>query len=161
MKAASSKYLSVQEALQKLMNYCVYQDRCHKEVEEKLDKLGMQEEAKAYIIHELIQHDFLNESRFVKSFIRGKFKSKQWGKQKIKYHLKQKNIPQRLIDQNMSVIDENAYQNTIRELIQKKVGNKKKVSLKDKQKVIRSLQTKGYEFGTIMDSWEKMKLDYK
>jgi len=161
MKAASSKYLSVQEALQKLMNYCVYQDRCHKEVEEKLDKLGMQEEAKAYIIHELIQHDFLNESRFVKSFIRGKFKSKQWGKQKIKYHLKQKNIPQRLIDQNMSVIDENAYQNTIRELIQKKVGNKKKVSLKDKQKVIRSLQTKGYEFGTIMDSWEKMKLDDK
>jgi len=161
MKAASSKYLSVQEALQKLMNYCVYQDRCHKEVEEKLDKLGMQEEAKVYIIHELIQHDFLNESRFVKSFIRGKFKSKQWGKQKIKYHLKQKNIPQRLIDQNMSVIDENAYQNTIRELIQKKVGNKKKVSLKDKQKVIRSLQTKGYEFGTIMDSWEKMKLDDK
>ena len=155
MPKSQPKYLSVQEALQKLMNYCVYQDRCHQEVEAKLDKLGMQEEAKAHIIQELIKHDFLNESRFVESFIRGKFNFKQWGKQKIRYHLKQKNIPQRLIDKNMSVIDENAYQETIRELIKKKVGDKKKVSLKDKQKVIRSLQTKGYEFSNIMEVWSQ------
>ena len=155
MPKSEPKYLSVQEALQKLMNYCVYQDRCHQEVEAKLDKLGMQEEAKAHIIQELIQHDFLNESRFVESFIRGKFNYKQWGKQKISYHLKQKNIPQQLIDQNMSLINESDYKNTIRELIRKKVGNKKKVSLKDKQKVIRSLQTKGYEFGNIMDVWSQ------
>jgi regulatory protein len=155
MPRSEPKYLSVQEALQKLMNYCVYQDRCHQEVEAKLDKLGMQEEAKAHIIHELIQHDFLNESRFVESFIRGKFNYKQWGKRKISYHLKQKNIPQQLIDQNMSFINESDYQDTIRELIRKKVGNKRKVSLKDKQKVIRSLQTKGYEFGNIMDVWSK------
>ena len=134
MPKSQPKYLSVQEALQKLMNYCVYQDRCHQEVEAKLDKLGMQEEAKAHIIQELIQHDFLNESRFVESFIRGKFKFKQWGKQKIRYHLKQKNIPQQLIDKNMSVIDESAYQDTIRELIKKKMGNKKKVSLKTSKK---------------------------
>ena len=70
-----------------------------------------------------------------------------------------KNIPQQLIDKNMSVINENDYQNTIRELIQKKAGNKKKVSLKDKQKIIRNLQTKGYEFGTIMEVWKIMKLD--
>ena len=70
MPRSEPKYLSVQEALQKLMNYCVYQDRCHQEVEAKLDKLGMQEEAKAHIIQELIQHDFLNESRFVESFTR-------------------------------------------------------------------------------------------
>ena len=158
MPNSQPKYLSVQEALQKLMNYCVYQDRCHQEVEAKLDKLGMQEEAKGHIIQELIQHDFLNEARFVESFIRGKFQFKQWGKQKIRYHLKQKDIPQQLIDKNMSVINENDYRATVQELIQKKVGNEKEVSLKDKQKIIRSLQTKGYEFGTIMDIWEKMKL---
>ena len=155
MSMSSPQYLSVKEALQKLMNYCVYQDRCHQEVEAKLDKLGMQDEAKAYIIQELIQHDFLNESRFVESFIRGKFYFKQWGKQKIRYHLKQKNIPQRLIDQNMSVIDETDYRQTIQELIQKKVGDPSTISLKDKQKVIRSLQTKGFEFNLIMDVLEK------
>lgn len=157
MTGSNPKYLSVKEALQKLMNYCVYQDRCHKEVEEKLDKLGMQEEAKAHIIQELIQHGFLSEERFAESFIRGKFYYKKWGKQKIKYHLKQKNIPQHLIDQNMQIIDEQDYHKAIHELIQKKMGLAKKMSLKDKQKVIRSLQAKGYEFSLIMDAlkdWE-------
>ena len=155
MSTSGPQYLSVKEALQKLMNYCVYQDRCHQEVEAKLDKLGMQDEAKAYIIQELIQHDFLDESRFVESFIRGKFYFKQWGKQKIRYHLKQKDIPQRLIDQHMSVIDETDYRQTIQELIQKKVGDSSTISLKDKQKVVRSLQTKGFEFNLIMDILEK------
>lgn len=159
MSGKNTKYLSVQEALQKLMNYCVYQDRCHKEVKDKLETLGMQEEAKAYIINELIQHEFLKEERFVESFIRGKFYYKQWGKQKIKYHLKQKNIPEHLIEQKMQIIDDEDYHQAIQELIKKKIGPADKIDHKDKQKVIRSLQAKGYEFGTIMDIWEKMKSD--
>ena len=157
MSTSNPKYLSVQEALQKAMNYCVYQDRCHREVEEKLEKMGMQEEAKTYIIQELIHHDFLNEERFVESFIRGKFYFKKWGKQKIKYHLKQKDIPAKLIDKNMSIIDDEDYRRTIHDLISKKLGNKKRPGLKLKQKVIRSLQSKGYEFSLIMDAlqeWE-------
>ncbi|NBC24336.1 MAG: hypothetical protein GVX78_01825 [Bacteroidetes bacterium] len=82
------KYLSNQDALQKLMIYCVYQDRCHQEVEAKLDKLGMQEEVKAHIIKELIQHDFIKIILFCRAFDPWKLKFKQWGKQKISYHLK-------------------------------------------------------------------------
>lgn len=158
MSGKNTKYLSVKEALQKLMNYCVYQDRCHKEVEEKLEKLGMQDEAKAHIIQELIQHEFLNEERFVESFIRGKFYYKQWGKQKIKYHLKHKNIPEHLIEQKMQIIDDEDYHQAIKNLIWKKVGSADKINLKDKQKIIRSLQAKGYEFGLVMDalqSWDR------
>jgi regulatory protein len=157
MSTLDPKYLSVQEALQKAMNYCVYQDRCHREVEEKIEKMGMQEEAKAYIIQELIRHDFLNEERFVESFIRGKFYYKQWGKQKIKYHLKQKDVPEKLIDRNMSVINDKDYRQTIHDLMGKKLSGKNKPGLKLKQKVIRSLQSKGYEFSLIMDAlqeWE-------
>jgi regulatory protein len=118
----------------------------------------MQDEAKAHIIQELIQHEFLNEERFVESFISGKFYYKQWGKQKIKYHLKQKNIPEQLIEQKMQIIDDDDYYQTIQELIRKKVGPADKINLKDKQKIIRSLQAKGYEFGLVMDalrSWNR------
>lgn len=140
------KTYTVNEALALLMKYCVYQDRCHKEVEEKLQKMNMIPAAKEQIILNLMQEGFLNEERFTRSFVRGKFTIKSWGKLKIKMHLKQKDIPEQLIKIGMQEIDVEEYQNTIHQLAVKKwklLGNVK--DAKTKQKVIQHLQYKGYE----------------
>ena len=70
------KTYTVEEAKKALENYCVYQDRCHKEVEEKLHKMGMIPQACEVIILHLMEHNFLNEERFSKSFARGKLRIK-------------------------------------------------------------------------------------
>ena len=55
-----SKTYTVNEATRLLENYCAYQERCHKEVEQKLYDLKMIAEAKEHIILHLMQHNFLN-----------------------------------------------------------------------------------------------------
>ena len=71
------KSYSVEEALQKLMHFCAYRDRSQKEVEDKLNDMHMIDAAKEKIIIELMQEGFLNEERFARSFVRGKFRIKK------------------------------------------------------------------------------------
>ena len=59
---------TVEEALRKMEQYCVYQDRCHQEVERKLKQMGMINEACEKILLHLLEHDFLNEERFARSY---------------------------------------------------------------------------------------------
>ncbi|MBO6881940.1 MAG: RecX family transcriptional regulator, partial [Winogradskyella sp.] len=73
------KYYSVQEATAKMEHYCAYQERCHKEVVDKLKSMKMIPEAIDQIVGHLIQENYLNEERFAKAFARGKFQIKKWG----------------------------------------------------------------------------------
>ncbi|MGK0127682.1 MAG: regulatory protein, partial [Candidatus Azotimanducaceae bacterium] len=87
----SQKSYTLEEAKRALERYCVYQDRCHKEVISKLYDCNMIPETHDIIIVHLIQHDFLNEERFSKSYARGKFRIKKWGKVRIVRELKFRN----------------------------------------------------------------------
>ena len=84
--------MSLNEVKKKLEHYCAYQERCHKEVKQKLRELGVQKNAKDVIITKLIETDYLNETRFAKSFVRGKFRIKNWGKIRIIRELKIREI---------------------------------------------------------------------
>jgi len=81
-----------EEARRKLEGYCVYQERCHKEVDRKLAEMNVIDLVREEIVMHLIKNDFLNEERFAKSFARGKFSIKKWGKVRIERELKQRNI---------------------------------------------------------------------
>ena len=107
------KYFSIEEIKRKLERYCVYQDRCHKEIETKLKEFVLIEEAKNQIILHLLEHNFLNEERFSKSFARGKFKIKNWGKQRIIRELKFRDIYEYNIKTALKEIDEQEYLSTI------------------------------------------------
>lgn len=144
--------LTVHEALLKTMQYCAYQDRCHKEVEQKLNKLGMYEEAKAHIFAKLIEDDFLNEERFAKSYARGKFRVKKWGKLRIVRELKFRQISQYNINTALKEINEEDYLKTISELVNYKfklLGKDK--SNASKQKIYQYLAYRGYENQLIYD----------
>ena len=89
------KLYTFEEIKQKLVNYCIYQDRCHQEVEQKMQDFLLIPEAKDEIMLYLINENYLNEERFARSYIRGKFYLKNWGRIKIKNHLKFKGISER------------------------------------------------------------------
>lgn len=148
-----SQSLTVDEALAKMMQYCVYQDRCHQEVEKKLDQLTMFETAKAHIIAALIKDDFLNEERFSKSFARGKFRIKKWGRIRIVRELKRRHISQFNIKTALKEIDDNAYIDTIEKLADKKFNQQNKdCSRKSRQKIYQYLAYRGYEYALIYDT---------
>lgn len=142
---------TVSEIRDKLAKYCAYQDRCHWEVENKLREFNLIPEAKDEIIIYLIQNNFLNEERFAKSFVRGKFNQKSWGRIKIKSELKKRQIPQKLIDAALKEIDAEAYFSRLEELFQKKKESLKseRESFKKQAKIRNYLLQKGYESDLI------------
>lgn len=146
------KSYTFDEIKQKLVNYCVYQDRCHAEVEQKMREFLLIDEAKEEIILFLLKENFLNEERFTRSYIRGKFYIKQWGKTKIKINLKQKQISERLISSCFDEIDDSDYEKTIRKIFDdyytKQTGLKE---YQKKTKTIKYLMSKGFEYEKIID----------
>ncbi len=146
--------LTVAEILQKMQHYCTYQDRCHYEVEQKMREFYLAEDAKDEIMLRLIQDQFLNEERFTRSFIRGKFYQKSWGRNKIKQHLIQKKISDKLIRSCMNEILAEDYWNTLTKLYSKLWENLIGSGLQAYQKKIkiaRSLMAKGYEYDLIQE----------
>lgn len=144
------KLFTFQETKQKLVNYCVYQDRCHAEVEQKMREFVLIPEAKEEILLYLMKENYLNEERFTRSYIRGKFNIKHWGKTKIKMHLKQKGITEKLIIRCYDEIDEDDYLKTIKKLYENYESKLK--GLKDyqkKSKTITYLRSRGFEYELI------------
>ncbi|PSG90548.1 regulatory protein RecX [Aurantibacter aestuarii] len=100
---------TIEEAKRKLEHYCAYQERCHKEVVSKLRELQMIPQAIDVILVHLLDHNFLNETRFAETFARGKFRVKKWGKRRIENELKLRQISAYNIKKGLAQISENDY----------------------------------------------------
>lgn len=137
---------SVDEAQKVLENYCAYQERCHKDVVDKLKKMRMIPEVIDIIVVHLITNNYLNEERFAKAFTRGKFRIKKWGKNRIVRELKFRNVSKYSIDSALNEIDLEDYYNTLQELAEKRITQvKEKNGYKKKKKVADYLLYRGWE----------------
>lgn len=129
------------------------------EVSMKLKSWGLIQEAIDLLIIELIEFNFLNEERYARSFARGKFRIKKWGKLKIRMALKKREVYFKCIDFAMLEIDDKTYLNTLKELLQKKNDILKETNLyKRKMKLINYLVNRGYEYDLIHDALVELKL---
>lgn len=139
----------------KIRTFCNYRDRCHKEVRDKLYAMGLFKKEVDQVLMQMIDEDLLNEERFARSFARGYFRTKQWGRYKIKRELQQRQIHVRLIDTAMTEIDEEEYQATVRRLIEKKLKTTEGKPLERKQKVSDYLMRKGYTYAEFKSALEE------
>ncbi|MFT7899288.1 regulatory protein RecX [Tenacibaculum ascidiaceicola] len=144
---------TVEEIKRKIEQYCVYQDRCHKEVEKKLKDYNLIPEAREHILLHLLEHNFLNEERFAKSFARGKFRIKKWGKDRIVRELKFRDISAYNIKSALKEIDEEAYIKTLYELVEKKNASVSETNhFKRKKKIADYLLYRGFESNLIYEA---------
>jgi regulatory protein len=136
------KLLTKEQALQKIKHYCGYQERCHSEVKQKLYDLGTWKKDQDEIISTLIEENYLNEERFAIAFAGGKFRVKQWGRVKIKYELKQRQVSDYCIKKALKQIEEDEYLKTLNKLAEEKYA-----SLKGEQYLVRKKKTMDYLIG--------------
>lgn len=108
--------LSLDQALQKARHYCGYQERCHQEVKEKLYSFGLRERDVDQALATLVEENYLNEERFAIQFAGGHFRLKQWGRVRIRYTLKQKQVSDYCIKTALAAIDEEDYLKTLEKL---------------------------------------------
>ena len=109
-----------EQAWIRIQKYCAYQERCHKEVRTKLIALGVRGLELEEMIVRLIEHNYLNEERFSKAFVRGKFRVKKWGRKRIINELKRRDISEYCIRKGLEEIDQHTYDDTLLALIAKK-----------------------------------------
>jgi len=142
----TKKTYTVQEATKKLEHYCAYQERCHQEVRRKLKSMHMIPEAIDVIIVHLLQHNFLNETRFAKTYVSGKFRIKAWGRRRLTAELQQKDISKVNINQALAEIEESEYIEVFNNLAEKKANSITETNkYKKKQKIIDYLLYRGWE----------------
>lgn len=126
-------------------NYCAYQERTQQEVRDKLYSLGLYRDEVEDVLTELISENFVNEERFAKSFARGKFSLKKWGKRRIVFELKKRNLSPYCIDQAIKEISDEAYEKMIFQIIENKISYLPEVGYTTKNKIVKYLIGKGFE----------------
>lgn len=103
-------------------------------------------EARELILLSLMKDNLLNEERFAKSFARGKFRIKNWGKQRIVRELKFKDISAYNIKTALKEIDEEEYIETIYRITENRNAVISESDIyKRKNKLIGFLMRKGFE----------------
>lgn len=146
MSRFQKKQVTYEEALEKLKHYCSFQDRCHQEVRDKLQSFNLSKEVMDEIIVKLIEERFLDEERFARNYVRGKFRNNEWGRLKIIQGLKQKGIHENLIQIALNEIEEDEYHKVLKKQLDKKWEQLGIERLNDKRhKVARFLIQKGFE----------------
>jgi len=147
MKLKKNKILTPQEALTQCASFCAYQERCQQEVYEKLQTWGITGKDSDTLVDYLIAENYLNEERFAEQFVSGKFRVNQWGKIKIRYMLKQKQIPHTFIEKALNQISTEEYIETLVRLIHAKSRSLPENLNKTERygKIFRFMSSKGFE----------------
>ncbi|OUV50020.1 MAG: hypothetical protein CBC76_03115 [Flavobacteriaceae bacterium TMED116] len=153
----SIKNIKNNEVQKKIEFYCTYQERSHKEVTEKLFKMGLKKNTVDEILSNLIQNNFINEARFASSYTSGKFRIKLWGKKRIKYGLKNHNVSDYNIESALNQIRDEDYEKTLNHLTKKILNSCGKENLnKKKLKLFAALKYRGWESELIYRQMKKI-----
>ena len=140
------------EAMLRLEAFCAYQERSASEVKRKAITWGFATEEATQLVEELQKKRFIDDARFAEAFVSGKYRFKKWGRIKIRFELKQKGIPDRLIKPALEQIDPEMYYQNLLDLTAKKWKDIRSGDEWSKRsKVIRFLAGKGYEQDLISD----------
>ena len=148
------------DALDKMAKYCAYQERCVKDVKDKLKTFDIPQEAKDEILDYLLDNRFVNDERFAKSFVRGKVNQSGWGVNKIRFHLMQKGIAKDIIDEALKQTDGEVYRQRLIDILKVKAKTvKSETEFERKRKLAAYAMQKGFE-GSLV--WEVVKeLDFE
>lgn len=155
MAKQPAKPLTPDLVLDKMAKYCAYQERCVKEVRDKLKTFDIAEEDKTKILDYLLDNRFVNDERYAKAFVRGKVNQSGWGINKIRFHLIQKGIDKDIIDEALGQTDEEVYRQRLIEILKTKAKTIKAASdFEKKRKLAAYAMQKGFE-GSLV--WETLK----
>jgi regulatory protein len=155
MAKQANKPLTPDQVLDKMAKYCAYQERCVKDVRDKLKTFDIPEEEKTKILDYLLDNRFVNDERYAKAFVRGKVNQSGWGVNKIRFHLMQKGIDKDIIDEALGQTDEEVYRQRLIDILKTKSKTIKAESdFEKKRKLAAYAMQKGFEGNLV---WEVLK----
>ena len=147
------------DVLDKMAKYCAYQERCVKDVSDKLKTFDISEKEREEILNYLINNRFVNDKRFAQAFVRGKINQSGWGLNKIRYHLMQKGIDKETIAEALGQTDEETYRQRLVDILNTKAKTVKAENAFEKnRKLAAYAMQKGFEANLV---WDVLKEAFK
>ena len=155
---SNKRVYDIKIAIERLRNYCALQDKCQWDVIQKMQEWGLLKISQDHILELLIKEKYVDEERYSRSFCRGKFRIKKWGKIKITNELKKKYISEVCITKGLEEIIDSEYQEELDKQYHKKNATLKEKNLFIKKKKIAVyLISKGYESNLVWDKLRELK----
>lgn len=145
------------KALAQMQANCSRSEKCCYDIKLALKKKQIKNSDIEQIIELLVDDKFINDERYALYFVRDKFRLAKWGKQKISYMLKNKQIAQEYIGLAFAEIDDRIYRETLKELIVKKRNQLSEPDkYKAKDKILRFAVSRGFETALVFNLFDEL-----
>ena len=145
------------KALERISRICSRHEKCSYDVIQKLQSWKMEEKYKDKILRWLQENKFVDDARYARAYARDQHHFRKWGKIKIRMILRQKHIPEELINKAMEQLDKNDYRETLKNELQRK---RKTLKPKNRYDLMVRLQrfaySKGYEAELVKEVMEEV-----
>jgi len=138
------------QVLQQITKYCAKSEKCVSDVLKKLEPLDIDEKQKLAIIDYLKKEKFIDEKRYALAYTNEKIKLNKWGKRKIYWTLREKNISSTDIDYALKSVNNVEYFEILKSELKKKQSLFKNLPNNIiKRKLYAFGQQRGFEFELV------------
>lgn len=146
------------QAKSRISAYCSKTERCEYDVRKKLQAWELDDAEISRIITLLRSENFLNENRYVLSYVKDKMRFNKWGQRKISFELKKKHIPENLIQAAFDELSgETGFEESLMTLLQSKLKSVKATNdYERKLKLFRFAAGRGFRTDAIKQCLNKL-----
>lgn len=137
---------------------CAKGEKCSNDIRKKLEEWKTEEEMIERILQTLQDQQFIDDDRFSRFYVTDKLKFNKWGRIKIVYSLRQKQVDESIIDQVIGEIDPGEYQQILEGVLRakiKSVGDPEKYE--NRAKLMRFAAQKGFSSEEIFSVLDKIR----
>lgn len=125
--------------------WCSRRERCSYEVRQRLRREGATEALADKVLAQLIDENFVDDTRYTEAFVSGHFRIKHWGKYKIKQALRMNGLSDAVIDAAIrKEIQPDEYLEVLNRLLIRK-GVDSSLHPAGRQKIMRYAMGRGFE----------------
>ena len=84
--------------------YCANEEQCRTSVRKKLCDWGATPDSSSKIVTRLIDQGFIDERRYARAYVSAKLRNQKWGRLKVIYQLRSKQVPPKFITEALAEI---------------------------------------------------------
>ena len=151
-------FLPYKEALARATELCSRSEKCSSDIALKCREWQLSREESGQLLAWLVQEKFIDQLRYATSFVNDKFRFNKWGKVKLAYALRQKQIEEPFIREALSRLPDDAYRKVLLDLLSAKAKSvKEKDAYTRRNKLLAFALSHGFESDESVKIIEQLK----
>lgn len=137
---------------------CSTSEKCSHDMRYKMTAWGLDAQETEKAIAWLVEQKFVDDERFARYFVKDKLRFNKWGRIKIGYALRQKELGIDIISAALEEIDETTYTEILDQLVHQKARSAGDLKIPaNKAKVLRFAAQRGFTAEEIYRSLDRLK----